>query len=401
MTTYAALLTGRGAGAISTVGVFGHSAEAVIREIFRPAGAKPGCLETGQILLGTITDKEREIDKVTLGCEGPGNFAIHCHGNPLIVEMIMELLRKHGAQLVSAERLLAETLAAQGRFNTIAIEARLAQAEAKTIEGTKIIANQIDRGLVETAQRWRESLDEVSLNEIKSEAATILQNSQAARPLIYGCTAALAGPPNSGKSTLLNCLAGRQKAIVTDIEGTTRDWVEAECRIGPLSVTFVDTAGVDEQQADSQRTIEQAARQRSTEVLRGADLVLLVLDGNRPGGQLAGDLLAGIRDKPVITILNKSDLPAKLDTGRLPKSLPKPMRISAKEGTGIQLLTQAICRTLRSADPFDKLRAGFDVHQPICFTNRQQERLRQLTNAQSKQEATSIMTDLLDGQLQV
>lgn len=431
-------MTGKGTGAISTIELFGDSAQSVLGEIFNSGGGETPRFETGRILLGTITDKEKEIDQVTLGCEGPESFAIHCHGNPLIVEMIMELLCKHGVQPATPQQLLADTLAAQGCLNTIAIEARLAQPEAKTIEGTKIIANQIDDGLVETAQRWLESLDEVPLNEIKSEAATILQSSRAAGLIIYGCKAVLTGPPNSGKSTLLNCLAGRRKAIVTDIKGTTRDWIEAECRIGPLSVTLIDTAGVDEQpcepqqtdfrassgpaindggasptlrafvdtagvdqrQAEAQRTIEQAAREMTAEVLTRADLVLLVLDGSRPGGQLAGDLLAGIRDKPVITILNKSDLPARLDTAQLPKFLPEPVRISAREGTGIQLLTQTVCRTLRTADPFDKLRAGFDVHQPICFTNRQEDLLKQLTNAQSKQRATSIIADLLDGGLQ-
>ncbi|MHC4567701.1 MAG: GTPase, partial [Planctomycetota bacterium] len=245
MTIHAALMTGKGTGAISTIEVFGYSAESVIREIFKPAGAKPVSFETGQVLLGTIADDVEVIDQVTLGCEGPDSFAIHCHGNPLIVEMIMELLRKHGASPVTAEQLLAETLAAQESSNTIAIEARLAQPRAKTVQGTRIIANQTDGGLANAAQSWLDSIDDVYLDEIKAETVRILRNSQSAKLIIYGCTAVLTGPPNSGKSTLLNFLAGRQKAIVTGIKGTTRDWVEATCRIGSLSVNLIDTAGLD------------------------------------------------------------------------------------------------------------------------------------------------------------
>jgi len=234
MSIFAAVMTGKGTGAISTIQIFGDSAGAVIKKVFKPAGTKPLKFKTGEILLGTITDGPEVTDQVTIGCEGPDSFAINCHGNPLIVEMIMQLLGQHGAHLVTAEQLLTKTLSAQGKNSTIAIEAKLAQARAKTLQGTKIIANQINGGLTKKAGDWLANIDETSLETIKTEAIEILQKSWAAKLIIYGCTAVLTGPPNSGKSTLLNCLAGRQKAIVTDIKGTTRDWVDATCRIDSL-----------------------------------------------------------------------------------------------------------------------------------------------------------------------
>jgi len=384
-------MTGKGTGAISTIEIFGDCAQAVLRKIFKPAAAEPAQFKPGEILLGTICDDVEAIDQVTLGCEGPDKFAIHCHGNPLIVEMIMQLLGKHGARLVTAEQLLAKTLAAQGLLNTIAIEAKLAQAKARTIEGTKIIANQIGTGLSEKARTWLDGIEEVSLDQIKAEAARILRQSQAARLIMYGCTVVLTGPPNSGKSTLLNLLAGRQKAIVTDIKGTTRDWVEAACQIAPLSVTLIDTAGLDEQPSEPQRTVEQAAREKTTEILDRADLVLLVLDGSGPADDLSNELLDRICDKQVITVLNKSDLPERFDTGRLPKFLSDLVRISAKEGTGIRHLTETIRQVCGTAD--------FDLRQPVCFTDRQKGLHTQLTNAESKQQAASIIVDLLDGQV--
>ena len=107
MSIFAAVTTGKGTGAISTVQIFGDSAEAVIKKVFKPAGTKPSKFKTGDILLGTITDGAEVIDQVTIGCEGPDTFAINCHGNPLIVEIIMQLLQQHGANLVTAEQLLS------------------------------------------------------------------------------------------------------------------------------------------------------------------------------------------------------------------------------------------------------------------------------------------------------
>ncbi|HCO95438.1 MAG TPA: hypothetical protein DIU00_16060, partial [Phycisphaerales bacterium] len=282
MSIFAAVMTGKGTGAISTIQIFGDSAGAVIKKVFKPAGTKPLKFEAGEILLGTIYDGAEVIDQVTIGCEGTDTFAINCHGNPLIVEMIMQLLRRHGAALLSAEQMLKKLLMAQKSAGSIAVEAKLTQAKAKTLQGTKIIAKQNDAGLTKKARGWLERIDEISLDTIKAEAIEILQKSRIANLIIYGCTAVLTGPPNSGKSTLLNCMAGRQKAIVTDIKGTTRDWVEATCRIDPLSLTLIDTAGLDEESARPESTVENAAQKKTAEILEQADIVLLVLDASRP-----------------------------------------------------------------------------------------------------------------------
>ncbi|MHC4239846.1 MAG: hypothetical protein ACYSUC_08855 [Planctomycetota bacterium] len=109
MSVFAAVMTGQGTGAISTIEVFGDTAAAVVEKIFEPAGSRLALFETGRILLGTIVDGSETLDQVVIGCEGPQNIAISCHGNPLIVEMIMQLLQRHGVTLVKCEELLAET----------------------------------------------------------------------------------------------------------------------------------------------------------------------------------------------------------------------------------------------------------------------------------------------------
>jgi tRNA modification GTPase len=268
--TFASLMTGKGTGAISTIQVFGDSAQDVIKKIFEPAGKKPAKYETGKILLGTINNGDKKIDQVTIGCERPRTFAVNCHGNPLLVEMIVQLLQKNGVEILTVEQLQTKILTEQ-KTNTIALEAKLVLPKVKTLQGTKIIFNQIDSGLSKTAKKWLDNLDDIYLDKIAAEVKLISQKSRIANLIIYGCKAILTGPPNSGKSSLLNCLAGRQKSIVTEISGTTRDWVTAECRIDPLSLELIDTAGLDENQLDAPNVIEKAARKKTIETLEQAD----------------------------------------------------------------------------------------------------------------------------------
>jgi len=393
MSAFAAVMTGKGTAAISTIQLFGDSAEEIIKKIFKPASAKSPEFETGKILLGTISDDAEPIDQVTIGCEASNSFAIHCHGNPLIVEMIMQLLQRCGAKLITAEELLAKMLAAQKLIKTIALEAKLAQLKAKTIQGTKIIANQIEAGLSKKAEEWLKNINTISLDQITAEANQVLKDSQMAKLIITGCKAAIIGPPNTGKSTLLNYLAGRQKAIVTDIKGTTRDWVSVTCRIAPLSIEFFDTAGLDEKLSAHSETIEKAAQQKSVEILEQADLVLLVLDNSQTTDQLDEHLLGKIADKRVLTVLNKSDLPDKFDTAKLPQSLSKTVLISAKFGTGIEDMIRKILQTCGVAK--------FNLKTAVCFTCRQENLLKQLQKAKFEQQAASIITELLNGQLRV
>jgi len=392
--TFVAVMTGKGTGAIATVQLFGDSAETVIKKIFKPAKVKPPILKPGKILLGTIHDGTETIDQVTIGCEGPDNFAIHCHGNPLIVEMILQLLVKYGAEPLTSEKLLAKILSVQKNLNTVAIEAKLTQSKAKTIQGTKIIVNQVDTGLTKKLEQWQQNINTLTLDEISTEAEKILNNTQTAKLVIFGCKAAIAGPTNTGKSTLLNYLAGRQKAIVTDIKGTTRDWVSAQCQIPPLAVELFDTAGLDEKlAASSEDTVEKESQQKSIEMLENADLILLVLDNSQHTNQLDRRLLEKIKDKKVLTALNKCDLPSRFNAVGLPENLTNTVQISAKFGTGIEELCDKIRRICGVAD--------FDLHGSVCFTLRQEKLLEQLKNAKSNQQATSIITELLNGRLRV
>jgi tRNA modification GTPase len=406
MSAFAAVTTGKGTGAIATIQLFGDSAEAILKKIFRLVGKKPAIFKTGKILLGIISDKTETIDQVTIGCEGPDNFAINCHGNPLIVADIMQLLQKNGAELLTAEEFLTRIFSIEKSSNTIALEAKLALLQAKTIQGTKIIVNQVDVGLTKKIEEWLHK--KISLEKIKTDTEMIIKDSQTAKLIIFGCTVVLSGPPNTGKSTLLNLLAGRQKAIVTDIAGTTRDWVSAQCRIGPLFAEFIDTAGLAACPPKPRRrwetpedTIAKISQQKSVEMLEKADLVLLVLDNNQPvvslsnptDNQLDEDVLEKIAEKKIVTVLNKCDLPAKFNADKLPENLANTVKISAKFGTGIENLLEKIQIVCGVAD--------FDFKTAVCFTPRQENLLKQLQKVGSKQQSLSIITELLKAPLSV
>ena len=390
MNIYAAVMTGKGTGAISTIQVFGVSAEDIIKKIFEPVGKKPAKFETGKILLGTIHYGDKKIDQVTIGCEQPWTFAINCHGNPLLVEMIVQLLRRNGVQILTAEQLQIKIMSEQKQACTIALDAKLAPSKAKTRLGPKIVLNQIDSGLSKIAHDWLENLDDIYPDKIKTEATRILKTSRSAKLIIYGCKAVLTGPPNSGKSSLLNCLAGRQKSIVTDISGTTRDWVTAECLIDSMSLELTDTAGMDENPPDSADNIEKAAQRKTIETLKKSDLILFVLD-NSQNEKLDDQFIQKLAHRKNITVLNKSDLPAKFDTDKLPDFLSSTAKISAKTGDGIEKLTEKILQITGVVD--------FEIHQTICFTDRQENLIRQLATVKSKEQAASTITELLNGRV--
>jgi tRNA modification GTPase len=387
MAVVAAVMTGQGMGAIATVQLVGDSAEEVLRKVFRRKDGTSFELAEGRVLLGCLVDEGEIFDEVTIGCEGPCTFAIHCHGNPIIVERTMGLLQRHGVQSVPAEQLLARILASRKPRDAIAMEAKLALTTVKTMEGAAIIANQVEAGLSEKIRQWLDRLDSTLLEEMVAEAQNILKHSEPARLIISGCTIALVGPPNTGKSTLLNTLAGREKAIVSDIRGTTRDWVSAEIHLPPLAATLIDTAGLDPA-IPASAGVDRAAQQRSMETVGRADLVLLILDLSQPANQIAEGLIDKLAHRRSVVVLNKSDLPLQFDPAGLPGHWGEAVRISAKQSSGIDNLIDAIRQACNVT--------SFDPHTPVAFTDRQVHLLEALRRSDSKAKARLVLSELLE-----
>lgn len=384
MRCIAAIMTGKGTGAISTIELYGQNAADILRKIFTGSDS----FIVGKVYLGNIKDGDNLIDQVTIGCESKNHFAIHCHGNPLINSKITKLLNNRGVDILTDKQFKTKLHRYLYNLSAIAIEAKLAVTEAKTIEGTKLVLAQSTIGLQKTVKFWLDSFDSLSLKQLQNDTTQILNNSKIAKLLIYGLKAVLAGPPNSGKSTLLNTLAGKEKVIVTDISGTTRDWVAAECLVGSLSVEFIDTAGLDERIV-ANNSCDRQSQLKAKQLLETADIVLVVVDGSQSQTDL--NMFANIEADRIMLVLNKSDLGIKIKKDDL--NFPHIVEISAQKNTGIDRLKEKIVN-LSGTDPFD-------LTQPVCFTQRQEKLLTALLKTDSKEIARSIITELLNGQIVV
>lgn len=376
----AALMTAKSVAAISSIQLAGTGSADILKDIFRPAGKQAPDFSAGNILHGFIFDAGRDIDEVVIGCEDDNVFSINCHGNPLIVENILELLKKHNVRITEPQEILAFTGRQKYGDNTIAIEADIAQIQAATIDGAKIIRHQTKMGLLQTAEWWLKNLKVLELIDIKDSAERILNDSRIAELFIRGAKIVIAGPPNSGKSTLFNHLCGRGKAIVTDIAGTTRDWLAAKIRLEKTTVEFFDTAGLDET-LNSRSMIDAQSQGQAVELIKSSDLVLLVLNITQKTNQ--SDF--HFQGKKVITVFNKCDLANNL--------LIDDLKISAKTGSGIRELVDEIEQTLGVLD--------FDIRKTVCFTDRQRKIVEQIASAGAKQQIEWLITELLKGSLVV
>ncbi|MBE0535918.1 MAG: 50S ribosome-binding GTPase [Phycisphaerae bacterium] len=385
MSACASVTTAKAPAAIAAIHLEGPGAAGILRDILPPPAGKPHAFQPGDVTVTHIVDGVDILDHVVIACPHPETYEINCHGNPLIVAAVMRLLENRGARLVSAEQMLCNRFAPLCE-TTIELEARLAQLTVATFAGANLIAAQIHAGLVAAAKQWSDDLNlgTTELNVVRRQAGDILRRGRIARPLIHGLLIVLAGPPNSGKSTLLNALAGRPQAIVADIPGTTRDWVTAACSIGSLAVEFIDTAGLDS--ALTCDPVDRDAQAGALKLLSACDLVLYVIDGARPG--VINPIAA---QSPAIVVFNKSDLPARVTSDDLTFQPAATVAISALRAAGIDELALAIQTVLA----VDDLKSD----DPICFTDRQAALLTQLTDATDTSQAKYLIAQLLNAPL--
>ncbi|WP_294785583.1 tRNA uridine-5-carboxymethylaminomethyl(34) synthesis GTPase MnmE [uncultured Eubacterium sp.] len=370
--TIAAIATAMSNSGIGIVRISGDEALEIADRIFRPkkGSRKVSDMETHTIHYGYVTDGEEVVDEVMLlimkaprsyTCED--TIEIDCHGGVLVMKKILETVLKYGARpaepgeftkraflngridLSQAESVI-DVINAQ---NDLALKSSVSQLQGAVLEKIKDIRAVVlhEIAFIESALDDPEhvSLDGYpeQLHEIMSDAhkkvKKLLDSSDNGKMLKEGINTAIVGKPNAGKSSLLNILVGEERAIVTEIAGTTRDILQEQIQIGGIGLNVIDTAGI----RDTEDIVEKIGVNKSREYIEKADLIIYVVDSSTELDENDHEIIEAIQDKKAIVLLNKSDLDTKTNADVLKKYLDKPiLSISAKNNTGIHTLENLI-----------------------------------------------------------
>ena len=341
--TIAAISTAQGVGAISIIRVSGTDAIKIVNKIF--SNKKFLDAPSHTIHYGYIMDGDERIDEVLVTImRAPKTFTkediveINAHGGIMTTDKILELLLVNGCRLAEPGEFTKRAFL-NGRIDLTEAEGVMDLINSKTDISRKIALNQVGGKASSMISDLRDELAGIianievnidypeyedieemtiekinsNLSELESKIDKILKESKNGEILTNGIKTAIVGKPNVGKSSLLNRLIGEDKAIVTDIQGTTRDSVEATLRIDNLILNLIDTAGI----RKTEDVVESIGVDKSLKLIDEADLILFVVNYNE---KLSHDdlvILDKLKDKNYITIVNKTDLDKKIDDDKL------------------------------------------------------------------------------------
>lgn len=364
--TIAAISTPAGLGGIGIVRLSGERAVPIADAIFKSGKSKRlSCARSHTLSYGHIIDLHSGAvaDEVLVSVmRTPNSYTredvveINCHGGTLAVRKVLEIVLRQGARLaLPGEFTLRAFL--NGRISLSQAEAVLDMISAKTEESMRVAVNHLKGGLSEKLSEIRNRMVEISAFaealldfpeddiETKNREEITVQLSgiidimkklagtfEEAQYFREGLSVAIVGRPNVGKSSLLNALVLKEKAIVTEIPGTTRDMIEDYINIKGLPVRIIDTAGI----RSSSELVEQEGIRRSLEAIENADFIIAMFDGSMPETEDDRELLHRIREKRALVVINKTDLPEKISLKNIRQSMKKYLHISVKTGTGIE-----------------------------------------------------------------
>jgi len=364
--TIAAISTAPGVGAISIIRVSGNDSISIVNKIFK--GKDLEKVNTHTIHYGHIVDNEKIIDEVLVSImKSPKTFTkediveINCHGSISTTKKILELLLIKGARLAEPGEFTKRAFL-NGRIDLTQAEGIMDLISSKTEKTRDLAINQLSGNISSLIQKIRKKLVDIlatievnidypeyeeniemtnemlkpKINEIKLDMANLLKNSENGKYVKTGITTSIIGRPNVGKSSLLNALLEEEKAIVTDIEGTTRDIVEGSIILDGYMLNIIDTAGI----RDTSDVVESIGVEKSLSLIDKSDLVLFMLNNNQNLNEEDLKILNKLNDKKYIIIINKIDLDKKLDISKLDKD--KIINISVKNNIGIDLLKEKI-----------------------------------------------------------
>ena len=370
--TIAAIATAMSNSGIGIVRISGDEALEVADRIFvsKKGNKKVSEMASHTIHYGYVKDGEDIVDEVMLLImKAPNSYTtedtieIDCHGGVLVMQKILETVLKYGARAAEPGEFTKRAFL-NGRIdlsqaesvidiinakNDFALQSSVSQLRGSVLEKIKDLRASIihEIAFIESALDDPEHVDIESypqklLITVKSLWKTVdkmLESADNGRVLREGINTVIVGKPNAGKSSLLNTLVGQERAIVTDIAGTTRDILEEQIRLRGISLNVIDTAGI----RDTDDVVEQIGVNKSREYVGKADLVIYVVDSSTPLDENDEEIIASIQDKNAIILLNKSDLHQVTTKEMLKEKIDrKTIEISAKEQTGIEELETAI-----------------------------------------------------------
>lgn len=373
--TIAAISTTLGVGAIAIIRVSGDKAIDIVNKIFKGKNLKN--VESHTINYGYMVDNGKEIDEVLVSVmKSPKTFTcedvveINTHGGIAITNKVLELLLTHGCRLAEPGEFTKRAFL-NGRIDLIEAEGVMDLINSKTEKSRKLAINQVNGEVSKLIKNLRQQIIELLANievnidypeyedieimtinkikektqDIESKLKNILDKSKDSKLIKDGIKTIIIGSPNVGKSSILNRLLNENKAIVTDIAGTTRDIVEGTISIDGIILNIIDTAGI----RKTDDLVEKIGVKKSLDLIEEADLILYVLNNNEIITKDELLVLDKIKNKNNIVIVNKIDLDNKLDKNILDNYI----ELSVKDDIGIDKLRNKI-KEMFNLDMIDK-----------------------------------------------
>lgn len=364
--TIAAISTAMTGSGIGIIRISGEKSVLIAEKIFHPGkkGKKLSEQAAYTAHYGMIKDGEEIIDEVlVLLMKKPHSYTaedtveIHCHGGVYVMKRILDLVIRNGARPADPGEFTKRAFL-NGRIDLSQAEAVMDVIQAKNEYALKNSVSQLKGSVMKKIRALREqvlyeiayiesALDDpehislegypqklcVKVDNFLKESEELLTGAEEGRVLREGIRTVIVGKPNVGKSSLLNVLAGDERAIVTEIAGTTRDALEEQIRIRGLTLNLVDTAGIRE----TEDVVERIGVDRAKNMVNEADLVLYVVDSSSVLDENDEEIISFLKDQNVIVLLNKSDLPSAVNSEMIQEKLSKPViSVSAREETGIE-----------------------------------------------------------------